>query len=183
MERETKSVTKSLTFLQSMNEKIIPITAGTGEGSTSLAAFDAALYKAGIANHNLIHLSSVIPDNHVPKLYQIDLNSADGEFGNRLYVVYSSRIETELSAWAWAGLGWVTALKGTSRGLFVEHWGRTRQEVIDQINKTLMHMLSYRKEKFGPTRTKIVGIRCNGKPVCALVAAVYESQGWTGKVG
>ena len=40
--------------------KII-VTSGTGEGPTSLAAFDAALLDAGVANYNLICLSSIIP--------------------------------------------------------------------------------------------------------------------------
>jgi arginine decarboxylase len=39
----------------------IQVTTGTGEGPTPLAAFDAALLDAGVANYNLILLSSVIP--------------------------------------------------------------------------------------------------------------------------
>ena len=36
----------------------ISITSGLGQGPTTLAAFDAALRDAGIANFNLIRLSS-----------------------------------------------------------------------------------------------------------------------------
>ena len=39
----------------------IKITSAVGSGPTTLAAFDAALQKAGIENYNLIPLSSVIP--------------------------------------------------------------------------------------------------------------------------
>ena len=37
------------------------VTSGTGEAATEPAAFDGALLDAGIANYNLIRLSSVIP--------------------------------------------------------------------------------------------------------------------------
>jgi hypothetical protein len=41
----------------------IHLSSGTGKGPTPLAAFDAALMDAGVANHNLLCLSSVIPPN------------------------------------------------------------------------------------------------------------------------
>ena len=44
-------------------EKIITITKGAGFGSYEKSAFDAALDDAGVANYNLIRLSSVIPPN------------------------------------------------------------------------------------------------------------------------
>ena len=44
-----------------MPEMTITLSTGTGEGPTPLAAFDAALVDAGVADHNLICLSSVIP--------------------------------------------------------------------------------------------------------------------------
>jgi arginine decarboxylase len=45
----------------------IIITTGTAQGPTALAAFDAALLGAGVANYNLIPLSSVIPPMTVLK--------------------------------------------------------------------------------------------------------------------
>ena len=41
----------------------IHLSSGTGEGPTPLAAFDAALWHASVANYNLLCLSSVIPPN------------------------------------------------------------------------------------------------------------------------
>ena len=44
----------------------IQIGSGVGLGPTKMAAFDAALHQAGVANYNLLRLSSVIPaDSHV----------------------------------------------------------------------------------------------------------------------
>ena len=39
----------------------IHLASGVGSGPTELAAFDAALAAAGVANYNLLYLSSVIP--------------------------------------------------------------------------------------------------------------------------
>lgn len=39
----------------------IQISEGVGNGPTELAAFDQALVNAGVANYNLIYLSSVLP--------------------------------------------------------------------------------------------------------------------------
>ncbi len=39
----------------------IHIGTSIGTGETELSAFDTALYNAGIANYNLLYLSSVIP--------------------------------------------------------------------------------------------------------------------------
>jgi len=108
-------------------KKTIPITKGTGGGDTKMAAFDAALYAAGIANYNLIRLSSIIPPGFEPIPQKMDWN--DKEHGNKLYVVYASKIENEMGKEAWAGIGWVTTTDGTKRGLFTEHEGNSELEV------------------------------------------------------
>ena len=41
----------------------ITVRTGTGSGRTLLSAFDHALLDAGVANFNLVTLSSVIPQN------------------------------------------------------------------------------------------------------------------------
>lgn len=159
-----------------MNMQTIPVTVGTGTGDTALAAFDAALYSAGIANYNLITLSSVIPEGFIPEVKEVNLN--DQEYGNRLYVVMASHSELEMGKEAWAGLGWVVTEKEPVKGLFVEHHGASEQEVINLINESLSNMVKYRPDKFGLIQYKTVGLKCSGHPVCALVAAVYKSEGW-----
>ena len=52
----------------------IKVTYGTGEGLTKLAAFDRALFNAGIANYNLIKLSSVIPKNSEVLIEKLESN-------------------------------------------------------------------------------------------------------------
>jgi len=158
-----------------MRKKQISVTGGAGEGSTQLAAFDAALWGAGIANFNLIKLSSVIPPESEVKIKGLSNNGKEG-FGNRLYVVLAEKRESEVGREAWAGIGWVQAKD--RRGLFVEHNGSQQEEVIRQIKKSLADMVKYRKEKFGDIHYHIIGQQCKDKPVCAVAAAVYQQDEW-----
>lgn len=153
----------------------IYVTSGQGTGSTKLSAFDAALHNAGIANYNLIRLSSVIPVGSEIEIRQLDGNGSD-EFGYRLYVVYAEKRETQKGKEAWAGIGWVQGEDG--RGLFVEHDGSNEEEVRALINNTLTDMVKYRKDSFGEIQSVVVGIKCVDRPVCAVVAAAYKSEGW-----
>ena len=155
--------------------KTIYITSGTGEGQTILSAFDAALWDAGIANYNLIKLSSIIPPSSTLEVKNLS-NNGSKDFGNKLYVVMACKRESEKGREAWAGVGWVQAKDG--RGLFVEHDGAQQAEVIRLIKDSLTDMQKYRKEKFGEIHYQVVGERCEEKPVCAIVAAVYQSQNW-----
>jgi arginine decarboxylase len=157
-------------------ERTITITKGTGTGDTKIAAFDAALFDAGIANYNLIRLSSIIPPNSRIELKKYV--TPPDEFGHRLYIVYASEIQVEAGKEAWAGVGWTLADDGNGKGLFTEHEGHSEQEVTNLISETLTNMVAYRPESYGPLSQEIAGITCTGKPVCAFVAAVYRSEGW-----
>ncbi len=156
--------------------RLVSIAHGIGTGPTTLAAFDAALRHAGIANFNLLILSSVIPagsrvvesDSKPPKV--------TGSWGDRLYVVLAEVRVQERNMEAWAGLGWTQCADG--RGLFVEHHGHSEAMVRADITATLDSMTAGRQEEFGPVRMRIAGTTCEDEPVCALVAAVYESQPW-----
>jgi arginine decarboxylase len=78
-----------------MTGAIIPITSGVGRGRTKLAAFDAALFDAVIANYNLLHLISIIPDGFTPVVRKLDQNAV--EYGFRLYVVLATA--TAMEGW------------------------------------------------------------------------------------
>ncbi len=152
------------------------ITWGVGEGKTMPAAFDHALWNAGIGNYNLIKLSSIIPDNS--EIIVGKLNRNDIEHGYKLWVVFSKRTEIVVGKEAWAGLGWITANKSHGRGVFVEGSGRSKEEVARLIKETIDSIGKHRLEEHGSINYKITGIKCEGKPVCAVVAAIYKSEGW-----
>lgn len=153
----------------------IRIASGVGEGPTPLAAFDAALENAGVSNYNLLCLSSIIPPGSI--IERTPCVSSQDEFGHRLYVVLAQQRETEPGKAAWAGLGWVQC-PDDGRGLFVEMQGDDRADVEERIELTLADMVRRRPWPFGPIQKEIAGITCQSNPVCALVVAVYESEGW-----
>jgi arginine decarboxylase len=156
----------------------ITVTEGTGTGPTTLAAFDAALRHAGIANFNLIVLSSVIPTGTPQVEFQRNVLPPKGEWGDRLYVVMAHERVQERNVEAWAGLGWVQQTE-TGKGLFVEHHGHSEQTVRADITASLESLTEGRDEHFGQVQTHLTGITCAEVPVCALVVAVFETQSWS----
>lgn len=162
--------------------KVIKVTKGTGLGETRLAAFDHALQVAGISNYNLIPLSSVIPTGYTIELEKPE--KKDDEFGHKLYVVLAEAREDEIGKEAWAGIGWMMRKdkdgnEGKNGGLFVEHHDRKEEVVQNLIVNSLESMRAKRTdEEYGEIHYEIAGLECVLEPVCALVAAVYKSEGW-----
>jgi len=155
----------------------IQVASGIGTGPTKLAAFDAALHKAGVANYNLIRLSSIVPPSAKIINNRDSSTIAPGKWGDRLYVVMADmRVDTP-NAEAWAGIGWAQDKK-TGKGLFVEHEGSSKATVKSDIQQSLKALMAVRRVDFGPINTKIIGLTCTHEPVCALVVAIFQSSGW-----
>lgn len=160
----------------------IHIASGIGSGPTTLAAFDAALNDAGVANYNLLLLSSVIPPASKLTVHKdaIDPTLLPGDWGDRLYVVMAEqRVETPNTE-AWAGIGWVQD-KQTGKGLFVEHEGNSEQTVRRDIEQSLNALMATRNVDFGEIHMEVVGKTCTYHPVCAMVIAVYQASDWSNK--
>jgi arginine decarboxylase len=153
----------------------IAIGAGVGEGPTALAAFDAALVDAGVANYNLIGLSSVIPPRATLVRERHAASAAD--YGRRLYVVMSQMREERPGHSAHAGIGWIQD-PASGCGLFVELHGDDRPRLLHDLHATLDAMRSARPFDYGPVHTEIASAPCIERPVCALVAAVYACEPW-----
>lgn len=161
---------------QTETELDIVVTAGVGRAPTPLAAFDAALQAAGVADFNLVRLSSLIPpgsrvhDEHEPP-------EIDGRWGDRLYVVYAEdrvRIPGERAC---AGVGWVQ--DDTGAGLLVEHHGHDETEVEVAITATLTDLAARRSgHRFGPVHSRVASIRCTEDPVAAVVVATFAAESW-----
>jgi len=156
----------------------INIASGTGVGPTELAAFDHALVNAGVANFNLIYLSSVLPPTSQIKESDSPLKPAGG-WGDRLYVVMAQKRTSQRNQEVWAGIGWMQDPK-TKRGLLVEHEGHNESEIRADIENSLHALAQNRGMEFGPIHMKVVGKKCVALPVCALVVAVFESSSWKG---
>lgn len=152
----------------------IHITWGAGEGPTKQAAFDSALCEAGIANYNLIKLSSIIPEGSEMVEKRLDWNGR--EHGHKLYAVISEAYAETLGEKAVAGIGWTRENNG--KGIFVEITGKSIEEVTDAIEKSLESMKSSRPEIHGEAKMKTAESECRTGVACAVVAAVYKSEGW-----
>jgi arginine decarboxylase len=157
----------------------IHVTTGLGSGPTTLSAFDSALYDAGVANYNLLRLSSVIPPKAevIQHEERIPAEIMPGEWGDRLYVVMAEQRTTTPNTEAWAGIGWVQDKK-TGRGLFVEHEGGSEKKVRRDIEQSLTALMATRNIDFGEIHMKVVGKTCTHHPVCAMVVAVYQASDW-----
>lgn len=153
----------------------IVLSTGRGVGPTALAAFDAALLDAGVANYNLICLSSVIPPGS--RLERRRFVTPPQEYGQRLYVVMSQMREERLGHTAHAGIGWVQD-EASGRGLFVELHDGHHDQLLNDLAATLDTMQANRGVRLGPLHTEVASATCDGKPVCALVVAVYASAAW-----
>lgn len=155
----------------------IQITTGLGTGPTKLAAFDSALNDAGVANYNLLRLSSVIPPASKIITKNKSLEKLPGQWGDRLYVVMAEMRVDSPNTEAWAGIGWVQDKK-TGKGLFVEHEGLSEKTVRDDIHQSLTALMATRNVDFGEIHMKVVGRTCKHEPICALVVAVYQVSDW-----
>lgn len=154
---------------------ILHVTSGIGEGPTPLAAFDAALLNAGVANYNLIYLSSIIPPGS--ELRRGKYVTPEAEYGDRLYVVMARHEADQLGEAAWAGVGW-TQEAATGRGLLVEIHGGDQGQVVGDIHATLETMIAGRPLAYGPIQHEVAGVTCQGRPVCALVIVVFQREAW-----
>ena len=157
----------------------IKITSATGVGPTELAAFDNALVNAGVANCNLIYLSSVLPPGSdvISSEHPIKHNAG---WGDRLYVVLAQKRTSHRNEEVWAGIGWMQDPE-TKKGLLVEHYGLNEDVVKDDITNSLSGLSQNRNMKFSPLQMKVEGKKCISLPVCALVIAVFESEAWKSK--
>ena len=172
----------------------ITVTAATGTGPTSLAAFDDALRAAGVANFNLIRLSSVIPPGStvvglpaqepgIPGA--IDLTDSSpllrrdlgGGWGDRLYAVWAYQSAELLGQEAWAGVAWAQD-PSDNRGLFVEHEGASEAQVRQELEASLTSICEARGMRDLEQHSVVVGATCDGPPVAALVIAPYQTATW-----
>jgi arginine decarboxylase len=154
----------------------IEVVSATGVGPTKLAAFDAALTTAGIADRNLICLSSIIPPESEVAATRGRLLDTPGSWGDRLYVVLADQREHRAGVEAWAGIGWVQ--DETGRGLFVEHYGQAKAQLEHDITATLRALMHTRNMNGLTIQMELIGAACDEAPVCALVAAVYQAEAW-----
>ncbi len=155
----------------------IRASAGSGTGRTPLSAFDAALWDAGVADFNLVRLSSVIP----PGSTVTDVagrHQLTGGHGDLLYCVYAAAYAYNRGDTAWAGVGWSAHEDGSGAGLFVEHDAATRQDLEWALAASLDDLSQRRGGGFSQAGSVVAAASNTGAPACAVVIASYRREGW-----
>lgn len=178
IQMRTDHLDRVVTVRGSTPRLAIPVATGVGTGPTELAAFDAALIATGVANFNLLRLSSVIPPGSVVTAVDGPVAPAGG-WGDRLYVVMAERRTSRPGSTVAAGIGWVQHPEH-GHGLFVEHEAETEEQVRADIAATLGALTSARSMDGFRTREVLTSARCEGTPTCALAVAVFEAEPWRG---
>jgi arginine decarboxylase len=173
--RQAAAPDRDARTLSAQDSRVLPIGvhAAAGHGRTLLSAFDAALLGAGVANYNLVRLSSVIPRQAV---IEREPGPVTGAHGDRLYCVYAAAYADRPGASAWAGIGWVRDEEGN--GLFVEHETGSEEELMELIHLSLDDMNRNRGGHYGPVETAVVSAHYEDEPACALVVASYAVASW-----
>jgi len=162
----------------------ITVTSGSGEGNTTLSAFDTALKAAGVYNYNLIKLSSVIPPN--TEIILEKWKTPREDHGKKLYVVLAEERSDQVGKAIAAGIGWYQIEDG--RGVFVEHHTivestdekEAERAVAEKIEFSIKDLCDNRNYPFEKKKMKMLisSKQVGKKPACALVIAVYESSSW-----
>lgn len=154
---------------------LIPVVTAVGRNVTELAAFDAALVTAGVADRNLIYLSSVLPPASAIRHVRT-VEETPGRWGDRLYVVMAQNRTSTPGATVSAGIGWVQ--DDTGRGLLVEHHARNEGELKSLLDRSLDGLLRNRSEILPHRGYATITATCARLPLCVLAVAVFEHAAW-----
>ena len=157
---------------------LIRVSLGSGTGPTRLAAFDEALFAAGVAGFNIIRLSSVIP----PFATVRDVSGADqvaGTPGDVAYCVYAAGYASTPGEQTWAGLAWAVDPDGSRAGLFVEHTASSEAVVRRDLRASIDAMSQSRGVRYQIAGQTVSSAVCLHHPVCAVVVATYGTAEWS----
>lgn len=157
---------------------LIKVSTGSGVGPTRLAAFDAALFAAGVAHFNIIRLSSVVPP-HTDVREVSGPDQIQGGVGDVAYCVYAAAYASTPGERTWAGLAWAVDDNQSGAGLFVEHVASSESAVRQDLHATIAAMSLTRGIRYRMAGVTVSSAVCIDHPVCALVIATYGTAGWS----
>jgi arginine decarboxylase len=146
-------------------------------GPTRLAAFDAALFDAGVAGYNIVRLSSVIPA-HAEVREVAGADQMTGVPGDVAYCVYAAAYASTPGEEAWAGVAWAVSNNGSGVGLFVEHTASSELMLRHDLRLTIEAMAKTRENQHRFAGQTVSSAVCVDRPVCAVVVATYGNAGW-----
>jgi arginine decarboxylase len=151
--------------------KCFLLCSGCGNGETELTSFDNALLRSGIANYNLVKVSSILPAGAVRK-DKVTLTE-----GSILYTAYASKTIIGQGNIASAAVAVGIPTESDNIGVIMEFSGDCRktdaEENARQMVEEAMKARGYEIKEILCTATEIVG--CDKKYSTVLAAlAMWE---------
>lgn len=145
----------------------IAVVWGTGEAATRLTAFDAALAEAGVADYNLVALSSVVP----PEATVATPGSVDDPYavGDPIAAVVADATGEAGETLA-AGLGWALSPEG---GVFMESTAADEAACRADLETKLADVRSGRDWDWETTETVVCDHEVGEGVGAAVVVAVF----------
>ena len=107
------------------------LTSSVGTGETILTSFDNALYQSGIANYNLVKISSILPAN------PILVKHVTIKEGSVLYTAYASLTTKEKKQIA-AAVAVGIPQDETKVGVIMEYSGYCNKETAEKMVRTMV---------------------------------------------
>ena len=163
----------------------IYVNTSSGFGSTTLGAFDRALYEAGVGNFNVIRMSSILPPGS-RLIRQRGFPQKGVNFGDRLYAVYCDARTSTPGEIAVAALGWYQFTDKS--GLFVEyakvlsdanvamaHEGALKDLKLSMQDLLINREIEYEDKDFD---SAIAVTSVESEPGCALAIAAFLTEPW-----
>lgn len=160
----------------------IPIVAAWAPGPTPIAAFDAALTKAGVGDVNIVSLSSIIPPDHQVEVAENE--SLNGRpplgYGDLAWCVMAE--ERADDGPVAAGLAWAND-NGLGGGVFLEAHGTDQAAVRQELEAGIVDLMGRRPQlDFGRPEFAYASGEADG-PSSALVVAVFETRAFNLHLG
>ena len=157
---------------------LIRVSTGSGVGPTRLAAFDSALFAAGVAHFNLVRLSSVIPPNAV--VHEVaGSDQISGANGDLAYCVYADAYASTTGEQAWAGIAWAAHEDRSGARIFVEQTAASESRLLHDLRVTIEAMSITRGGRYRVVGQTVGSAVCADHPVCAVVVAAYGTSRWS----
>ena len=115
------------------------ITCGNGYGATPLTSFDSALLRSGIANYNLVKISSILPAGST------ECDCVSLKEGSILHTAYASLTSNQEGATISAAVGVAIPQDDSKVGVIMEYSAYCdKQEALDQIHLMLKEAMENR---------------------------------------
>ena len=143
------------------------IFSSIGEGETTLTSFDNALLNLGIANYNLMKVSSILPANMTEMSY---VNISEG---NVLFTAYAAETVKELNDLISVAVAVGISENKNEVGVIMEFTGHCSKEEAElAVKQMVTEAMQTRKSAIKHIFLKSASVRGNGNKYVTAFSAI-----------